>query len=64
MSDDPRLVLADQLKAATSRAHRYRQRLLKIAARAEDYSAQDIRAQVADALEITVRQLKMLLEEE
>lgn len=50
-------ILEEQLKVATSRAQRFRDALMRIFDRADDYSATDIRANIADALESTVKEL-------
>ena len=53
-------VLGEQLSVATTRAQRFRDALLRLASR--DYSGRDIRACVADALEVSVRELEAMLE--
>lgn len=57
-------VLREQLAVATRRAQRFRDTLLRLAARADDYSAPDIRAHVADALEVTVKELEAMVEDD
>lgn len=55
-------VVREQLTVATNRAQRFRDCLMRLAARAGDYSGADVRAHVADALEITVKELEARLE--
>ncbi|MCC6419951.1 MAG: hypothetical protein IT429_17080 [Gemmataceae bacterium] len=57
-------VLREQLAVAIDRAQRYRGVLLRIAARADDYSGPCIRAHVADALGMSVKDLEDHLAEE
>lgn len=54
-------VATEQLAVAAARAQRFRDALLRLAAR--DYSHADIEAHVADALEVSVAELRTMLEE-
>jgi hypothetical protein len=56
-------VLESQLEVAVARAQRFRDMLLRLAARADDYSGPCIRAHVADALEVTVKELEEMIRE-
>ena len=55
-------VLVEQLVVATTRSQRFRDTLLRLAARADDYSAPDIRAHIADALDVSLEELDAMVE--